>query len=214
MSRVMIVVLAGISVLALAITLGLNVAPVERDLVDELVQASLILEVPADAITQPSATGDVPIDIDVLVGDRTFLIYNVPTEGVPIAFVDEVDLGGDRLLGYREIASQRSLANIAETASSIVLVAELRAFRPDSAPPYRLQAIALDANGDAIASDWRDDSLDAQIALLGAALEAEGVSWVDGIAALIDAGRDIELDREIENALGLRLIEATAGSSN
>jgi hypothetical protein len=201
------IVLGGITLLAIVLTFALSVTTVNRDLVSELVLASLILEVPSSAISQPTTSGDVGIDVSLDLVQEEFLLYKVDLAGQTITFVDEVDAGDETLLMYREISTQRSLSQIAEGAETIVLIMELRAFRPNNAPPLRSQAIALDADGNAIASDWRGRILEDQIQLLSDAIATQGITWSDAITALIDSGRDRELKRESDNALGQAILD-------
>ena len=73
-----------------------------------------------------------------------------------------------------------------------------------------MQVIALDDEGTAIASDWRDPVLQEQIALLSDAVVTEGVTWVEALEALVDAARDRELEREIDTPLGQRLLDVVS----
>ena len=207
MGRPLFIVVGGVTLLAAVLSLALRTVVVNRDLVIELVPSSVIVEVPVSALSQPSTSGNVSINVRVDSNQDDFLRYELDLTGQQVAMVDELDLPSDVLLIYREVNTQRSLSVIAEGASSLVLAIESRAFRPETAPPLRAQVIALDADGNAISSDWRDPVLQDQIDLLSNAVAAEGVTWVEALRALIEAGRDRELGREIDSPLGRRLLE-------
>ena len=209
MGRPLFIVLGGMTLLALVLTLALSSVMVNRDIVTELVPTSVIVEVPVSALSQPSTSGNVGINIEVTSNQDEFLRYEVELTGHPIALIDDIELP-DVLLMYREVNTQRSLSAIADGATTLVLAIETRAFRPDNAPPWRMQVIALDDEGTAIASDWRDPVLQEQIALLSDAVVTEGVTWVEALEALVDAARDRELEREIDTPLGQRLLDVVS----
>ena len=67
--------------------------------------------------------------------------------------------------------------------------------------------IALDDDGAVVNSDWHRSDAESQLIVLRSALDAEGVSWAEGLGAIIDASRDEEFGRPVDNPLGARLIE-------
>lgn len=192
--------------LGIFIAAALNSVPVTRNLVEELVPTSFLIEVPVEALGQATAGGVVGLDIDIDLIDAEFLLYSVPTPGTDIVFVEEIDVPEDAIVFYRELSEQRSLATLAEEATTVVLAIETRAFRPERAPPFRALVIALDADGNAISSDFRDNQLEDQLRRLSDIVVAEGLDWPTALGELIRAGRDRELEIETESTLGARLL--------
>lgn len=212
MRRSFIFVIGAVTVTAMLIILFLSRASGNRDLITELVTSSVVVEAPIEAISQPTPEGPVGFDITIGSIDTEYLLYEIDTAGRTVIAIDEA--AGElppEVLTYREPNSQRGLGAIAGDAATVVFAIEARAFRPDGAPPLRAQVIALDADGLAIDSDWHGSKAQDQIDALAAAVAAEGVTWTEAIASLIDAGRDRELDRPIDNPLGARLIAAIEG---
>jgi len=209
MRKSFLFVIGAVTVTAMLIILMLSRASGDRDLVAELVTSSIVFEVPLEAITQPTPGGPVGFDVPIGAVDTEYLLYEVDTGGQILAIIDEA--AGDlpvEIVMYREPNSQRSLGFIARDATSVVFAIEARAFRPDGAPPLRSQVVALDADGRAVDSDWHGSKGQDQIETLAAAIAEEGVSWTEALGALVDAGRDRELDREVDSPLGARLLAA------